>query len=128
MQIFFKIVLIVLGVILFEMGDALHNPTGVSSENNASCAHNQEQFVCNNRHNIDIEHTSTIAIPSAQTIALNNQRHSQLRHSQLRFHATANIGIVHTIADYPISPFTHRLGTHSRAIDFYLYMLCQLRL
>lgn len=128
MQRFFKIVLIVLGVILFEMGDALLTPKSDSGESHASGSHHQEQFVCNNRHNIDIEHTSTIAIPSAQTIALNNQRHSQLRHSQLRFHATANIGIVHTIADYPISPFTHRLGTHSRAIDFYLYMLCQLRL
>jgi hypothetical protein len=128
MQRFFKIVLIILGATLFEMGDALLAPKSDSGESHASGSHHQEQLVCNNRHNIDIEHTSTIAIPSAQTIALNNQRHSQLRHSQLRFHATANIGIVHTIADYPISPFTHRLGTHSRAIDFYLYMLCQLRL
>ena len=128
MQRFFRILLIILGAIVFEMGDALHTPKSVSGESHASCDNQQELLVCNNRHNIDIEHTSTIAIPSAQTITLNNQRHSQQRHSQQRFQTIANIGVVRTIANYPISPFTHRLGTHTRAIDFYLYMLCQLRL
>jgi hypothetical protein len=101
----------------------LHNPKSENGDNYTFCDRHHEQLVCNNRHNIDIERTSTISAPSVQTTTINTQRHAQQRHI-----AVANICATSSVANYPVSLFVHRLGSCARAIDFYLYMLCQLRL
>ena len=120
MQRYLQMLLIILGALIFEMGDALQSPKSDSCE---ICDRHHEQLLCNNRHNIDIERTSTITAPSVQTTTINTQRHMQQRNI-----SAANIGHISVIFNYPVSLFIHRLGSCARAIDFYLYMLCQLRL
>lgn len=81
------------------------------------------QLVCNNRHNIDIEPSASVVVPAVRTTASNISRQAQLR-------ATYLITVEHlrSLTNYPISHFIHRLGSSNRAVDFYLYTLCQLRL
>jgi len=82
-----------------------------------------EQLLCNHRHNIDIERTSTVMVPSVRTITSNVLRQAQQRASYM-----IDVERLRVVANYPISYFAHRLGSCARAVDFYLYILCQLRL
>ncbi|MBQ2026351.1 MAG: hypothetical protein II214_00430 [Alistipes sp.] len=123
MQKILQIIVVVLGVTIFEIGDVLQYPSSKSDGNCSICDRHHEQLVCNNRHNIDIERTSTISAPSAQTTSLNIQRHSQQR-----YQSVANSEARFSIASHSAPIFAHRLCAYNRVIDFYLYTLCQLRL
>ena len=82
----------------------------------------QEQIECCRRYNIDAERTSSIVVPSVRTSSTTSSRQAQQR----LFHFVVAERFATT--QYPTTIFIHRLGQLSRAVDFYLYMLCQLRL
>ena len=118
-------VLFILTVLLgFSFHEREYGQCEVSNAEQVARVAQPEQLSCNYHHNIDIEQTSTIAvIPSVRTTNSNISRQSQLRMFHLM--AVENIRIT---SNYPTLHFVHRLGNCARAVDFYLYMLCQLRL
>jgi hypothetical protein len=83
----------------------------------------KEQFECNHRHNVDAERPSTLVVPSARTTITNGPRTHTLRAPHI-----AVSGHFYTISKYVVARFIHRLGSLARAVDFYLYTLCRLRL
>ena len=115
----FLIVLFLLGGLLFEKGDFA--PTQNLAKFEFSDRHNV-QLECCHRYNIDAERTSTIVVPSARTAQTTSSRQAQQR--------ILNFVVAERFAttNYPTTIFIHRLGNLPRAVDFYLYMLCQLRL
>lgn len=114
------ILFFVLGVFAFEQTDIM--PTAHSPECEVVDLHH-EQLVCNHRYNIDAERTSTIVVPSVRTSVNSAPRYQQNRALHL-----AVIGRSLNTSNYLVSLFVHRLGTCARAVDFYLYTLCRLRL
>lgn len=120
MRKLFTILLLLLGAFACEQADIISVADAVECE---VVDLHHEQLLCNHRHNIDIERTSTVVAPSVRTITSNTLRQAQQRASYL-------IGVerLRTVVNYPVSYFAHRLGSCARAVDFYLYILCQLRL
>ena len=114
------ILLLALGALVFEQGDII--PITTASECEVVDLHH-EQLVCNHRYNIDAERTSTVVVPSVRTSVTPSTRYQQNRTLS---YAVAGRSI--TTSNYLVTRFIHRLGTCDRAVDFYLYMLCQLRL
>ncbi len=120
MHILFAILILTLGVFTFEKGDIVPLTSGAESE---FVDLHHIQLECNHRHNIDAERTSSVVIPSVRTTTSNISRQAQQR--ILHFTASEH---AKTTTNYSVSRFIHRLGSCSRAVDFYLYVLCQLRL
>ena len=81
------------------------------------------QIECNQRHNVDAERTSNLVVPSVRTLTTSAPR----AHTYRAPHIAAT-GHFNTISRYIVARFTLRLGSLPRAVDFYLYTLCQLRL
>lgn len=115
-----SILFFVLGVFAFEWADII--PTATTSECEVVDLHH-EQIVCNHRYNIDAERTSTIVVPSVRTSVNSTPRYQQNRTLHL-----AVVGRSLNTSNYLVTRFIHRLGTCARAVDFYLYTLCRLRL
>ena len=114
------ILLLLLGAITIEQAGV------VSSNIVAECEVvdlHYEQLMCNHRHNIDIERTSTVVLPSVRTTTSGHLRQA---HERIVCFVVAEH--LATTTNYPVSQFIHRLGNCARAVDFYLYILCQLRL
>ena len=114
------ILLFVLGIFASEQIDIL--PQATSSEYEVMDLHH-EQLICNHRYNIDAERTSSVVLPVVPT-TINNS----LRYQQNRMFHIAVVGRSIITSNYLVTRFIHRLGTCARAVDFYLYTLCQLRL
>ena len=114
------ILLLALGALVFEQGDIA--PAATTSECEVVDLHH-EQLVCNHRYNIDAERTSTVVVPSARVTFSSSPRYQQNRPMNISV-----VGRSITTSNYLVTRFIHRLGTCARAVDFYLYMLCQLRL
>ena len=72
----FTILLLLLGAIACEQADILSN-VGATECEVVDLHH--EQLLCNHRHNIDIERTSTVVVPSVRTITSNTLRQAQQR-------------------------------------------------
>ena len=120
----FRVLFILIVLLGFSFHERECGQCEVSNAEQVARVTQPEQLSCNYRHNIDIEQTSTVAvIPSVCTITSNISRPAQLRMFHLM--AVENIRIT---SNYPTLHFVHRLGNCTRAVDFYLYMLCQLRL
>ena len=121
----FRALLILIALLLgLSLQEREHGQCEVSNAEQVARVAQPEQLSCNYHHNIDIEQTSTVAvIPSVRTTNSNISRQSQLRMFHLM--KVENIRIT---SNYPTLHFVHRLGNCARAVDFYLYMLCQLRL
>ena len=119
-----KIIIIatlLLGGFIFGGMDILPEQSGAKCE--ISDLHH-EQLVCAHRYNIEAERTGSIVIPSARTATTSStQRQTQQRVS----HLTINERFA-TTTNYPSTRFIHALGNRPRAVDFYLYTLCQLLL
>lgn len=113
------IAIFILGVLFFGSSDFAPLPTHSQSEFTDT---HREQLECCHRHNIDAERTSTVVVPSVRTSQTTSSRQAQQR----IFHFVATDYTATT--NYPTTLFLHRLGTLARAVDYYLYMLCQLRL
>ena len=120
MRRFFTILLLLLGAIACGQVEFISDIAAVECE---VVDLHHEQLLCNHRHNIDIERTSTVVMPSVRTITSNVLRQAQQRALYL-----IEVEHLRTITNYPLSHFVHRLGCCARAVDFYLYILCQLRL
>ncbi|MBP3550109.1 MAG: hypothetical protein J6J57_00490 [Alistipes sp.] len=114
------ILLFVLGIFASEQIDIL--PQATSSEYEVMDLHH-EQLLCNHRYNIDAERTSSVVLPVVPT-TINNS----LRYQQNRTLHIAVVGRSIITSNYLVTRFIHRLGTCARAVDFYLYTLCRLRL
>ena len=114
------IAIFILGVLFFGSSDFAPLPTHSQSEFTDT---HREQLECCHRHNIDAERTSTVVVPSVRTTLNTAPRYQQNRTSQ-----NAIVGRSITTSNYLVSRFIHRLGTCARAVDFYLYTLCRLRL
>ena len=114
------ILLLALGALVFEQGDIA--PAATASECEVVDLHH-EQLVCNHRYNIDAERTSTVVVPSVRTSVTPSTRYQQNRTLS---YAVAGRSI--TTSNYLVTHFVHRLGSCARAVDFYLYTLCRLRL
>ena len=114
------ILLLALGALVFEQGDII--PITTTSECEVVDLHH-EQIVCNHRYNIDAERTSTIVVPSVRTSVMPSTRYQQNRTQHF-----AVVGRSIATSNYLVTRFIHRLGTCARAVDFYLYTLCRLRL
>ena len=119
MRRIFIIALFLLGGFIFEKTD--FTPTQAAPQFEISDTHNA-QLECCHRHNIDAERTSTIVVPSVRTASTTSSRQAQQR----TFHFVVAERFATT--NYPTTLFIHRLGNLPRAVDFYLYILCQLRL
>ena len=120
MRRMFAILMLLLGAFAFERVDLRPSSNGVACE---VVDMHHAQLVCNNRHNIDIEHASTIVVPTVTSSTSNIARQAQQR--LLHFEVVEQ---QRTLTKYPATQFIHRLGSCARAVDFYLYILCQLRL
>jgi hypothetical protein len=83
----------------------------------------KEQIACNHQNNNDVEQPSQVVVPTAQIRILNGQRTNTFRAPHI-----AATGHFYTTSKYVVAQFIHRLGSLARAIDFYLYTLCRLRL
>ena len=115
----FFIFLIFLGVNIFGEGEYAHSSEVANFEITDT---HQQQLECCHRHNIDAERTLSVVVPSARTSSTTSSRQAQQRLS--------NFTVVEHFAttNYPTIRFIHRLGSCARAVDYYLYILCQLRL
>ena len=117
----------VLVILLFVVGITISDRVSIVDpsadiEHSISDLHH-EQLCCNHRYNLDAESTSSIAVPSVRTTTTLAARSSQQRISTVSF-----IGHLYTVTKYPVTRFIYRLGSFARAIDFYLYVFCVLRL
>ena len=114
------ILLFVAGAVVFGSGNAASSSEGVVT--NISDLHH-EQLLCAHRYTIDAEPAMSVVVPSVRTTTTISARTSLHRlFTQLsteRYNTTTN---------YSVARFVHRLGSCSRAVDYYLYMLCVLRL
>lgn len=114
------ILLLVLGAFVLEQADIV--PTTTCSEYEVIDLYH-EQLLCNHRHNIDAERTSSVVVPTVHTTINTPSRYQQNR--VVNFVALSRSI---TTSNYLVTRFIHRLGTCARAVDFYLYTLCRLRL
>lgn len=119
MRRIFIIAIVLLGSLLFENGNFTPTPKG--SQSTFADAHH-EQLKCCHRYNIDAERTSTVVVPSVRTASTTSSR--QIQQRTLHFVVAERFDTT----NYPTTIFIHRLGNLPRAVDFYLYILCQLRL
>jgi hypothetical protein len=83
----------------------------------------REQLVSSNRCNDDAEPATVLELPSVRTIAVKGPRTQNIRETHI-----AATGHFYTTSRYVVAHFLYRLGTQPRAVDYYLYTLCQLRL
>ena len=74
-------------------------------------------------HNIDAERPASLVVPSARITSTTTARYSQQR----TFLALISEHY-QTITNYSVTRFLHRISPFERAVDYYLYMLCVLRL
>ena len=118
-----KIFAIILFVVeAFVLNGAEVNSDAVGAERAIADRHH-EQLVCSHRYNVDAERTSQVVLPAARSVTNSSSRNIQQRFS------TFISGENHrTITNYSVFSFIHRLGNYARAVDYYLYMFCQLRL
>ena len=114
------ILFVLLGVFAFEQLDFSTAQADTKSEIVDS---QKEQIDCNRRNNNDVEQPSRVVVPSAQIRIINGQRTTLCRAPHI-----ATTGHYNTTSEYVVAQFTHRLGSLPRAIDYYLYTLCRLRL
>ena len=114
------ILLLLVGAVALDRADITRLQSGVECE---VVDLHHEQLLCNHRHNIDAERTSSVAVPSVRTITAHSARYSQQRTLSLSF-----VEHHQTTSNYSVSHFVHRLCSLARAIDLYLYIFCVLRL
>ena len=116
-----------IAIILFLLGVTLSVQMNIAFDSSVSSAEvvdlHREQLRCNHRYNIDAEQTSSVVLPTARSVVSSSSRQAQQR----TLHLIA-VEYARTIINYPVARFIHRLGSCDRAVDYYLYMLCQLRL
>ena len=116
-----------IAIILFLLGATLSERMNVALDSDAASAEvvdmHREQLRCNHRYNIDAEQTSSVVLPTVRTVVSSTSRQAQQR----TLHLVA-VEYARAIINYPILRFIHRLGSCDRAVDYYLYMLCRLRL
>lgn len=115
-------------ILLFSLGASLSERAGIAHTHNENGTHCEiydlcrEQIECCRHYNFDAERTASVVVPSARNSSTTSSRQAQQRFLHFvvaeRF-ATTN---------YPTRYFIHRLGNYSRAVDYYLYLFCQLRL
>lgn len=81
------------------------------------------QFANASHHNIDAERPLSVVVPSVRITSTTSARYSQLR-------SLVSLASEHyqTITNYSATRFIHRISPFARAVDYYLYMLCVLRL
>ena len=91
--------------------------------NNRTIGVHCEELYCHHDNNSDVENPSPIVLPSVQIRSINGQRTNAYRVPQIS--VTDNFQI---ISNYVLGRFIHRISPFARAIDFYLYTLCRLRL
>ena len=120
MRRIFAILMLLLGVFAFERADIRPSAEGMACE---VVDMHHAQLVCNNRHNIDIEHSASVVVPTITSTSSSIARQAQQR--LLHFEVVEE---QRNLTNYPIAHFIHRLGSCARAVDYYLYILCQLRL
>lgn len=114
------IILFLLGAFAYEQIDVVS--VQVEQPNELSDLHH-EQFTCCRRYNVDAEQSTSVVVPSARTTSVSGPR----AHTYRVPHIAAS-GRFYTTSHYVVAQFIHRLSSFARAIDFYLYTLCQLRL
>lgn len=114
------IAFVLLGVFAFEQ---LECPTVQVDIKSEIIDLRKEQIDCSQRNNNDAEQPFQVVVPTAQIRILNGQRTNTYRALQI-----AATGHLYTTSKYVVAQFIHRLGSLARAIDFYLYTLCRLRL
>ena len=122
MRKLFAILIFALGVFAFESADIA--PSAAGRECEVVDMHH-EQLVCNNRHNIDIEPTTSIVVPSVSVRTATGNFSRQVQQRVLHLQPVEHL---YTTTNYPTTQFILQLGSFARAVDFYLYTLCQLRL
>ena len=120
MRRLFAIAFILLGAFAFKQLD--YSVAQVNAKSEIVDLH-KEQIACNHHNNNDVEQPSQVVVPTAQIRTINGQRTNTYRAPHI-----ASSGHFYTTSNYVVAQFTHRLGSLARAIDFYLYTLCRLRL
>ena len=120
MRKLFTILLFLVGAVALDRADVSAAQVDVKSE---IVDVHHEQFLCNHRHNIDAERTSSVVVPSVRVSSSSPARYSHNRVS-LAFYSG---GCAYS-SNYSASRFVLRLGSFARVVDYYLYMLCVLRL
>lgn len=120
MRKFVAISLLLLGLFAFEQ----LNVAEIATDNSCAVVENSyEPLYCNHNRTVDAEQPISVVVPSARTISVNGPRTHTYRAPHI-----ATTGHYYTISNYVVAQFAHRLGSLPRAVDFYLYTLCRLRL
>ena len=114
------IALVLLGVLACKQLDV---PTLQASAKSEIVDLHKEQVACNHHNNCDAESPTSVVVPSVQIRTLSGSRTYTYRAPHI-----TTTGHYHTTSNYVVAQFVHRLGSLARAVDFYLYTLCQLRL
>ena len=108
---------------------------GAVALDRADIASQQEQAKCDildiripqlanaSHYNIDAERPSSVVVPSVRV-----STNTSVRYSQSRLFASLHSEHHQTTINYSVARFIHRISQFSRAVDYYLYMLCVLRL
>ncbi len=120
MRKMFVILLFLVGAVALDRADVSAAQVDVKSE---IVDVHQEQLRCNHRHNIDAERTSSVVVPSVRITTTSNARSSHHRQS-----AVLRLEQYQVASNHATTRIIYRLGSFARVVDYYLYMLCVLRL
>lgn len=83
------------------------------------------QLSSQHRHNLDIDFASAVCVPSCNT----SVSHNFVRNNVLRVIHNEVVGSnVAPVCRYCISGCIHRLSLGERAVEYYLYTLCRIRI
>jgi hypothetical protein len=114
------IVLVLLGVFAFQQLDM---PTAQAATPGEIADARHEELSIDYRNNRDAESPTQLVVPSVQIRTVNGPRTNTYRAPQI-----AATGHHYTTSNYVVARFVNRLSHYARAVDFYLYTFCQLRL
>ena len=120
MRKLWMILLLLIGAIALDRVDV------VSQQETSACEISDirtPQLANASHHNIDAERTSSVVVPSVRVTTTTTSRSSQQR-----LFAALFVEHYQTITNYSTERFLHRISHFARAVDYYLYMLCVLRL
>lgn len=95
------------------------------SHADAVCNNYDVQLGCQHRYNLNIDYAQTVCVPSCRVSA----SHSTVRCGSLRLIHTAAVGrgaalLCRYSADHRTNPLSHS----ARAVEYYLYTLCRIRI
>ncbi len=120
MRKFIAILFVFVGVLAFEQLDSSTASVAVPTN---EVKERRVELSANYTPNRELEAPFSVEVPSVQIRVINGHRTQIYRAPQI-----SASGHYHTVSNYAVARYILRLSSYTRAVDFYLYTLCQLRL